>query len=116
LPGLSGDGSAGNAAREFALDGGEDAFRSRSVFHRGYVRVRSHFSAYGGAATGEAFGGHDAMNVQSLAAEGVVVLGVESGIGQDAADWGVSMGSGLPERAAWHSRSRVPAGSIFRAI
>lgn len=53
------------------------------------------------------------MNVQSLAAEGVVVLGVESGIGQDAADWGVSMGSGLPERAAWHSRSRVPAGIDF---
>ena len=92
LAGLSGDGSAGSAAGELAFDGGEDTFDQGAFPVEVPRKVLPHLAAHSGCATaGETFSWDDAIGLQLLAAEGVIALGVELGISQNAAYRGVLM-------------------------
>jgi len=92
LAGLSGDGSAGSAAGEFAFDGGEDALDQGAFSIELTGEVLTHLGACaGGAATGEAGGGDDAVGLEQFAAEEMIAFGIELGVGQHAADWDLAV-------------------------
>jgi hypothetical protein len=82
LAGLSVQGSSGRAAREFTFHCREDTFDQEAFPILFCWKVLAHLQAHSGcAATGAAFGRHDTLSLELLAAEGVVGFGIELGVG-----------------------------------
>jgi len=79
--------SAGCAAGEFALHGGEDAFDQGAFSILFSGEVLAHLKAHSGRpATGATLGRNDALSLELLAAKGVVAFRIELGVGQYATD------------------------------
>lgn len=84
--------SSGSAAGEFAFDGREDAFDQRALSIDLGWEVLAHLDAGASSATArKAEGGDDAVGVEQFAAEEMIALGIELGLGQHAADGDLAM-------------------------
>ena len=101
-------GSARSTAGGFAFHRREDTLDQGPAAIQFSREVFPHLTAHaGGAARGEALGGHNAAGPERLAAKAVIAFGVKLGVGQHTADGRVCVG--LPHQSG-QCGAVVPGG------